>query len=549
MAVDRKKKPGRERDRDREAPPPSPDGRVLPNDLEMEKDVLSACFRSAIAVLKVRPLLTPEHLFDATHKIVFEAMLSVAAENKPVDMSTVRSKLRAMGMLDRVGGAKGLADLTANRPEVPNLIAYAEHLLGLYKLRELIGFGHRMAAFGHDASDRIQEFAEEELRDLGKIVYGGRQDAGQLQHVRESLQTSLTAVETRNENDSPIGGVATGYRRLDEMTCGIMDGDVWFIAARPGMGKTSALLGICARVTAPYEPEQDQPPELPIDVPEYGAAFFTLEMPRDQITGRLICMDARVGFERWRSGRLRGEDWGPAYAAADRLGKSRLWVDDTPNISLEEAEAKLVALKSEWDREPTFAGCPVCTRQLLYHPEIRRWHCLSCHPDPRVAGALVFEQRTQLTRERRIAVAGFDYFGLMRGDPNARSREEEMGGISRGCKTMAKRRKVGVIVAAQLNRAVEKRAAKERLPELSDLRETGSVEQDADMVMFLYRAAYYRPDDEKVRGRAQWIIAKQRNGPPGTINMLYEDSCSRFDDEHDMPRSRFADGGPLPAGL
>lgn len=530
-----KKPAGRGGDR-KEAPPPDPSGRVLPHDLDLERDTLSACFRHKLVILQVRPFLKIEHFFGEQEQIIYEGMLAVAAANEPVDMNTVRSKLRATGMLERAGGATYLADLTKNRPEIQNVVSYAERLVKLHKLREMIGLGHRIVAFGHDAENRIDAFAEETQRELSSIVYSGREDRAQLQHVAKSVDTSVSGVQQRFERGSPIGGVATGFRTLDEWTCGLMEGDVWYIAARPGIGKTSALLGIVNNIIAPL------PEDTAIDVPEYGVAVFSLEMPREQIAGRLICMEGnsekrhRIPFERWRSGQLRDEDWEPAYVAAARLKKSTLWIDDTPNISLEEAEAKLVALKADWDREPTFAPCPECrTRPLIYQPEIAHWFCPACHPDPRVAGVPMFKSREQLTRERRVAAAVFDYLGLMKGDPNARSREEEIGGISRGFKTLAKRRKVGVIAAAQLNRAIEQRAAKERRPQLSDLRESGSLEQDADLIMFLNRMSAYRPNDEKVRGKAEWDVAKQRNGRTGRIDMRYEDSCSRFSEEDDLP--------------
>jgi replicative DNA helicase len=530
--------------RGREAPPPTLDGLPLPADLELEKDVLGACLRDHLSFLRVRPALSgqaaavvgSDPFFGEDHQIIWTAMLAVVVDGGTISVQSVRSMLNAGGNLQRIGGSAYLTDLYLNRGLPDDILRSAEDLLRLAKLRGVIGLSLRAAAAGREAADRIDEFCEDVQRELNAIVYGGQTSGQQLAHVGPTVDAAVAGVQQRYESPTQIGGVATGYATLDAKTGGIHVGDVWYVAARPGAGKTSCLLGVAKNISLPPPPEK----EPPIEVPEYGVALFSLEMPSEQIASRLICMSAEIGFERWRSGKLRDTDWGPAYKEAERLKGARLWVDDTPNISIEEAEAKLVALKSVWDRDATFVGCPLCTRPLFYDAEIARWFCPACHSNPRSADAVTYAQRQQLTRERRVAVAMFDYFGLMRGDPHARSREEEMGGISRGLKTLAKRRKVGVVCAAQLNRAVEQRAAKEKMPQLSDLRETGSLEQDADLVLFLYRASYYRPNDEKARGKAVWNVAKQRNGSTGLISMRYEDSYSCFFDDQTQD---------LPAGL
>lgn len=529
----------------KKASPPT-DGRLQPHDLDAEMDLLSTVLRSRTAILKLSPVLPPDHLFAEQHRIIYGAALDVQAAGGSVSLSSVRSKLQDTGLFDRAGGLDYLTRLTSNRPDPEDLLVAAKRISDLHKLRMIGDFGHRCAAGVHEAADKIEVFAEEALRELGGIVYSGREQASDLQHVAASTRASVEAVKDRYERGASVSGVATGFVQLDEMTGGIHEGDVWYIAARPSIGKTSAALGMAANITAPPDPEKEPPP---IEVPEYGAAYFSLEMPRDQLTGRLICMRAKIPFERWRSGQLRDQDWGPAYDAAEQIERSRLWIDETPGLTLEEAEAKLMAVQSEWEREPTFEGCPICTRQLFYQSEIKCWYCPNCTPDPRSAGALVFQKRKQLTRERRIKTAFFDYFGLMKGDPKARSREEEMGGISRGLKTFAKRRKVGAVVAAQLNRDVEKRNAKEKRPQLSDMRETGSTEQDADLVMFLYRASFYRPDDAKVQGKAEWIVAKQRNGPTGTIHLRYESSYSKFYEEETGSYRQTSVDMSLPPGL
>lgn len=512
-------------DKPKKPTPPATDGRLQPCDIDLEKDILSMIFRHRVAILKLRPVLPPEHLFADQHRIIYGAGLDVDASGAAVTISSVRSKLHDTGLLDRVGGVDYLTRLTTSRPDLDDLSTSAKRLSDLHKLRMLGDFGHRCAASANDAASSIDAFSEEMLRELGDIVYSGRSEGSDLQHVSISTRASVDGAKERFESGIAVSGVATGYRSLDEMTGGLQEGDVWFIAARPGIGKTSCLLGIANNITAPFEAEP------PIDVPEYGAALFSLEMPRIQVTDRLICMRAGIPIDRWRSGKLRDADWGPAYDAAEKVADSRFWIDDTPGLSLDEADAKLMAIKSEWEREPTFEGCPICTRPLFYEESVAHWYCPNCHPDPRSEGALLFKKRKQLTRERKIKSVLFDFFGLMKGDPRARSREEAMGEISRGLKTFAKRRKVCAVVAAQLNREVEKRNTKEKRPQLSDLRETGSLEQDADLIMFLYRAAYYRPDDAKVQGLAEWIVAKQRNGRTDTIHLRYENSCSKFYEE------------------
>jgi replicative DNA helicase len=217
--------------------------------------------------------------------------------------------------------------------------------------------------------------------------------------------------------------------------------------------------------------------------------IFSLEMPREQLAVRMICSEARVDISKVRQGALQPEDWSRLTEAASFMSSLPIWIEDQADASVFDIRAKVRRYQAQYNLDSD---------------------------DP--------------TKERKIGLVVVDYLQLMKGREGAQSREQEISEISRSLKVMAKELGVPVIALSQLNRAVETRSAKDKRPQLSDLRESGAIEQDADVIVFIYRDEYYHPDDERVRGLAEWIIAKQRNGEsPCKAMMKFQASCTRFD--------------------
>jgi replicative DNA helicase len=302
------------------------------------------------------------------------------------------------------------------------------------------------------------------------------------------MRETFRRITKASERGSRIIGIPTGFDRYDRVTSGLHDGELTIVAARPGMGKTSLVLNMAVNIAKPHELERADDPNDRWTEPGQGVAFFSLEMPREQIANRMLCSEAGVDVSRVRTGGLTPSDWTKLTAAASRLSNLNFWVDDSAALSLLELRSKIRRLKSEFDAVDKTTG----------------------------------------DVKQRIGLVVVDYLQLMRGRENAASREQEISEISRGLKQLAKELSLPVIALSQLNRAVETRGEKHKRPQLSDLRESGAIEQDADNICFIYRDDYYNKDSAD-RSLAELIVAKQRNGPIDTVKVRFDAQYTRFD--------------------
>lgn len=523
---------GKKGDFKKKATPADTAGRPPPSDLDTEKTVLATVLLVQLALLRVRSVLRAEHFFGPQHAVIYTAALDVLARGGHVDLTTVKAQLKATNQLEQAGNASYLAEITQGATAGEHVLEYADRIVELWERRQGQQWSVEFRAGAYDVPD-YRRFRAEQMRDLAKMAHGSG-GTGQLERIGPSITAEMSDAQQRRAGDIVARVTPTGYASLDRKTGGgISDEDLWVLAGRPGSGKTSLALGIANNISVPIDPRID------LCVPELGVALFELEMPKAQISGRLICMNAGIPFEAWRSGRLNDEQWEQAGTHAGRLLKSNLWVEDTSDLMMAEIEAKTQAIKSEWDQPATYAKCPICqVTDLSHHAMINRWYCATCFPDPTVAGSTVFDARVQLTRERRLSVVMIDNMSLVKEEKETYSREREVATMSKYAKSMAKKKRLnmGVVLLVHLGRDVDKRKGKERVPVMSDLRETGSLEQDADVILFPWRPGYYKPDDSKIQHVASFILAKQRNGPTGEIDVHYEPTCSRFDDLHtDLP--------------
>ncbi|MCH8568467.1 MAG: replicative DNA helicase [Balneolales bacterium] len=446
----------------------SESGILPPQATEIEEAVLGGMLIEHEAATTALELLKSQDFYKKAHRHIFEIMSELYENNNPLDFITVENELRDRKLLEECGGPGYLTELTRSVSSAANIEYHAQILIEKAIKRNIISAFTDVIKESYESSTdpfELLDKAEKSIFELANSTRGGDSNA-----ISDILKKTLQHLEEIRGQKGGITGVPTGLD-LDKMTAGWQPGDLVIIAARPSMGKTAFVLTV-ARNAALFP-----------DVKKQSAvAIFSLEMSDQQLVQRLLTMEARVDAQAARTGRLQDDEFKRLIEAASRLFKARIFIDDTPALSIMEMRSKCRRLKSEHD----------------------------------------------------IDLIIVDYLQLMRGNTNDRNsnREQEIAMISRSLKGLAKELNVPVIALAQLSRAVEQRGGNKR-PMLSDLRESGSIEQDADVVCFLYRPEYYgiTTDDEghSTAGIAEVIIGKQRNGPVGDIKLQFVKEYARFE--------------------
>ncbi len=465
--------------------PPVIEGRVPPHDLEAEAAVLSACMLDPSAMDKITDL-KPEYFYSEAHRRIFEACFELKQSGHPVDVLQVQSWLKDRQRLAQVGGAGYLTEILDAAPVVANVGAYGRTIHEKFRIRQVILACQRVSAQGYVDYGEPQAFidgAEQAIYNIART--SAKQSVEKLLDVMKKSFKRLNDAVARGDR---ITGVPTGFDRYDKLTSGLHEGDLSIIAARPGMGKTSFVLNMAANVASPKGREVDGDPNQRWEEAGVGVVVFSLEMPREQLANRMVCAEARVDVSKMRTGYLSPQDWSKLTQAASFLGNLPIWIDDSPGLSIIELRAKVRRLQAEFD-----------TRD---------------------------EEGRKI---KKIGAVIIDYLQLMKGRDGVASREQEISEISRGLKGLAKELEVPVIALSQLNRAVETRSEKSKRPLISDLRESGAIEQDADNIVFIYRDDYYNREDSAEPNIAELIIAKQRNGPTGTAKVRFDRQWTRFD--------------------
>jgi replicative DNA helicase len=465
---------------------PSVAGRVPPHDLEAEAAVLSAVMIDSLSLDKVLEFLRPEHFYSEAHRRIFEACSELKREGKPVDVVQVGTWLKDRERIAQVGGVGYLTEILNAAPAIANVAAYGYTIREKARVRQLIATCQRVAAEGYIDYGEAQSFidsAEQAIYEIARTP-----ESTTVERLRVVMRRAFTQLQEAASRGDRITGMATGFTRYDELTAGLHDGDLTIVAARPGMGKTSFVLNVATNVAQPRGRELTNDPNTRWEDPGHGVIIFSLEMPREQLAHRMICSEGRVDVGKVRRGFLSQQDWAKLTQAASLLGTLPIWIDDSPALSILELRAKVRRLQAEYN-EAGKDGRP----------------------------------------GKRIGVVVVDYLQLMRGRENAASREQEISEISRGLKGLAKELKLSVIALSQLNRAVETRSEKSKRPQLSDLRESGAIEQDADNICFIYRDDYYNKEASTEPNIAELIVAKQRNGPTGTAKVRFDREYTRFD--------------------
>ena len=438
------------------APVPSPappENAVPPQNLEAEESVLGAMMISPGAIAAVSEILDAGDFYRESHAKIYRAAIDLYAAAKPVDAITLTNELERRGELDKVGGRVRLHELAALVPATAN----ARHYAGIVRenaiLRSTIRAGGEIAQLGWEREGAIADLvarAEQLVYDLG-----GRLNEGELVLFKDTLVETFERISHLYESGADVTGLATGFKKLDEITAGLQPANLVILAARPSMGKSGFALEIASHVAV----ETGKP-----------AAFFSLEMSRQEVAQRLICSRGHVDSNAVRTGRLTREDWSRLTKACSELESAPLYVDDTPGLSIPTLRARAQTLKR---------------------------------------------------REPNLSLIVVDYLQLMTTGTREESRLQEVSKISRDLKALAKELDIPIVALSQLNRSPEQR--QDKRPLLSDLRESGSIEQDADVVMFLYREEYYDRDqtDPDKQGKAEVIIAKHRNGATDSFEVNF----------------------------
>ena len=437
-------------------------GREYPHDIVAERSLLGVMLISKDKCIDILNKAVEEDFYEDSHREIFKAMAALNDAGTAVDVTTVTSYLLDHGLLEKSGGVDYLLRLSESVPTVSHSDHYLKILHNKATLRKIIRETTRIAEEAYGDVDDIDEFIDDTEKTILKVTQ--ERSAGEFRDIRGVIRSVTDRLNLLQKIDGNISGVKSGFRDLDKITSGFQKGDLIILAARPAMGKTAFALNIAHN--AAFKSEEP-------------VAIFSLEMPAEQLVQRIICSMGGIEGSSIRTGEILKTNANKYYAAAERVSKCNMYIDDSPGIKINDIVAKSRKLKSE----------------------------------------------------HGLKLIVIDYLQLITSSSkNRENRQQEVSEISRTLKALARELEVPVISLSQLSRSVEQRPNKR--PMMSDLRESGAIEQDADIVSFIYREDYYKDPSEQTEnsGLTEIIIAKHRNGATGEVNLAFEKNYSRFSD-------------------
>ncbi|HYN86496.1 MAG TPA: replicative DNA helicase [Pyrinomonadaceae bacterium] len=433
--------------------------RPLPHSAEAERAILGAIILDNGLVNQAIELLRPDDFYIRANQFVFRSMISLSERGAEINPILLGEELRREGVLEQVGGIAYVSELTYGLPHFTNVAAYAKVVHDKSLLRQLVRVANKVTSEAleeEDEAELILDHAEQMI-----FALADERTRQGFAHVKPVADQLLEKVQEMAGRTTVITGLPTGFKELDEMTSGLQPSDLIIVAARPSMGKTSLCLTLAQNAAIAT-----------------GAVvgIFSLEMSKESLVMRMLCSEGRVDAHRFRGGYLHREEWARLAGALGTLADTKIFIDDTPGISVLEMRAKARRLAAE---------------------------------------------------QKRLDLIVVDYLQLMSGSSRrVESRQQEVSQISRELKGLAKELNVPLVALSQLSRAPESRT--DHRPQLADLRESGAIEQDADVVGFIYREEQYSRTEENA-GLAELIIAKQRNGPTGTVRLAFLKEFTRFE--------------------
>ena len=432
--------------------------RVLPHSVEAEQSVIGSMLMDREAIISASEIITADDFYQHQSGVMFESMVELFNENRPVDLITLQNRLKEKDVPPEVSSLDFVRDIITTVPTSANVKSYANIVREKAVLRRLIKINEDIANtcyVGKEPLETILATTEKTVFDLLQS-----RNSGDFVPIRQVAMNVLEKIEEASKNQGTVTGIPTGFIDLDYKTSGLQPSDFVLIAARPSMGKTAFVLNLVDHIAVKKG--------LPCMV-------FSLEMSKEQLVNRMLAMESNVDSQKLRTGTLSDSDWDAVVEGIGVIGNSKLIIDDTPGISIMELRSKCRKMKLEYG----------------------------------------------------LSVVIIDYLQLMSGSGKGGgdNRQQEISEISRSLKALARELSAPVIALSQLSRACETR--QDHRPMLSDLRESGAIEQDADVVMFLYRDDYYNKDTD-MPNIAEVIIAKQRNGPIGTVNLVWRPEFTKF---------------------
>ena len=432
--------------------------RVMPHSIEAEQSVIGAMLMDKDAILEASEVISGQDFYQNAYGVIFETIVEMFNEGKPVDLVTLKERLKEKDVPPEIASLEFMRDLLNIISTSVNIRYYAQIVSDKSMMRKLIRLNEEIANTCYAGKEPLEAVLDTTEKSVFELLQ--RRNSGEYVPIKQVVLNALERIEKAAKSTGVVTGIPTGFIDLDYKLSGLQPSDMILIAARPSMGKTAFVLNIAQYVA--FKKEK-------------GVAIFSLEMSKEQLVNRLFALESQVDSQALRTGNLKDSDWEKLIEGAGIIGRSNMIIDDTPGISVSELRSK-------------------CRKYKLEHD---------------------------------IQLIIIDYLQLMSGSAGGRSesRQQEISEISRSLKALARELNVPVVALSQLSRAVESRPDKR--PMLSDLRESGAIEQDADVVMFIYRDEYYNKDSEKKR-QAEIIIAKQRNGPIGTVDLAWLADYTKF---------------------
>ena len=450
-------------------PAPAPDApirlKVPPHSVEAEQSFLGGLMLDNNAWLKITDKVAAADFYRPSHKVIFTVMADLANANQPLDVVTLSEALSSRSLLDKAGGTGYLVELVESTPGASNVAAYADIVKERATLRRLIGAGNEIVDTAFQPEGRTSAEVLDQAEQLVFEIGEGRISDTMPQRVGDVTEAVAHRLDFLAKSGHSITGVASGFEDLDRKTAGFQSSDLVIVAARPSMGKTALLVNMAEHAIM-SEVKDDH---------EGAVLIFSMEQPADQLVMRMLSSLGRIDQTRMRTGDLHPDDWDRFSSARLQLKDKALYIDDTAALTPNAIRAR--------------------SRRVA-----------------REAGGL-----------KMIMV---DYMQLMRPSSKQENRTNEIADISRSLKAIAKEMKCPVVACSQLNRSLESRTDKR--PYMSDLRESGAIEQDADVILFIYRDEVYNPESED-KGLAEIIIGKQRNGPIGMVKLTFTPQLTKFD--------------------
>ncbi|MCN4144304.1 MAG: replicative DNA helicase [Thiohalomonas sp.] len=434
--------------------------KLPPHSIHAEQSILGGLLLNNESWDHIASIVNEEDFYRRDHRLIFQTIRKQIEEGKPCDVVTISERLESHNTLDDAGGLAYLGSLVNNTPSASNIRAYSDIVRERSVLRKLIQIANEIAdsAFNTEGrnSDDILEAAE---KTVFEIADKGANAGNDFKGMTELLKKTVDRIDELYQNGGTFTGIPTGFTDFDSMTSGLQPADLVIVAGRPSMGKTTFAMNLAENAAI----------EAGV-----GVAVFSMEMPAESLTLRMLSSLGRINQTKVRSGQLDEDDWPRLTSAVSILNEAKLFIDDTPALSPTEMRARVRRLK----------------------------------------------------RKHNIGLIVVDYLQLMQVKGASENRVNEISEISRGLKALAKEMNVPVVALSQLNRGLEQRPNKR--PLMPDLRESGAIEQDADLIVFIYRDEVYNEDSQD-KGTAEIIIGKHRNGPLGTTRLTFMGQYTRFE--------------------